>query len=175
MNVFWTLGYDATTTDQLLQGMKLTRGSLYKAFGDKKQLFLKSLELYDQREVQEAVYALATPGTSGAERIRLLFSSIANAVEAGDHIGCLLCTTLSGPSATDPEIAASTSAQAQKLRDGFSIALKHDGDGKYPDSYADLLVTQYVGLRMLSRARVPVAIIRESVDAISQLLERPDQ
>ena len=52
MAVFWEHGYDATTTDQLLDGMRLTRGSLYKAFGDKKALFLRALDLYDAQEVE---------------------------------------------------------------------------------------------------------------------------
>ena len=40
MDAFWERGYNATSVNDLLSEMKLNRGSLYGAFGDKKQLFL---------------------------------------------------------------------------------------------------------------------------------------
>lgn len=39
MQVFWTHGYEGAPLRDLLDGMGLTRGSLYKAFTDKKTLF----------------------------------------------------------------------------------------------------------------------------------------
>ena len=45
--VFWQKGYEDASLPDLLEGMGLTRGSLYKAFKDKKSLFLKVLERYD--------------------------------------------------------------------------------------------------------------------------------
>ena len=46
MNVFWTRGYHATSLTDLLDVTGLSRGSLYKAFGDKKSLFLKAMDRY---------------------------------------------------------------------------------------------------------------------------------
>lgn len=36
MNVFWDLGYEAASLPDLIAGTGLSRGSLYKAFGDKR-------------------------------------------------------------------------------------------------------------------------------------------
>lgn len=172
MAVFWEHGYDATTTDQLLDGMGLTRGSLYKAFGDKKALFLKALDLYDAQEVGKAVALLSQPKTDGAERIKSLFNSIAMAVQSGDRTGCLLCSTLSGLSANDPDISTKAIAATAKLYEGFETALKESHEASYPTSYARLLMTQYVGLRVLTRTGVSASIIFESVEAIEALLQR---
>lgn len=46
MSAFWERGYEATSTQDLLDVMGLTKGSLYKAFGDKHNLFLLSLQNY---------------------------------------------------------------------------------------------------------------------------------
>jgi TetR/AcrR family transcriptional regulator, transcriptional repressor for nem operon len=46
ISTFWERGYEATSMDDLLNAMGLTKGSLYKAFGDKHNLFLLSLEDY---------------------------------------------------------------------------------------------------------------------------------
>ena len=46
MNVFWSRGYHATALPDLLRATKLSRGSLYAAFGDKHSLFLRALDRY---------------------------------------------------------------------------------------------------------------------------------
>ena len=58
MQVFWTHGYEGASLPDLLEGMGLTRGSLYKAFTDKKSLFLKVLEHYEGKAVQSGVALL---------------------------------------------------------------------------------------------------------------------
>lgn len=172
MIVFWERGYDATTTDQLLIGMKLTRGSFYKAFGNKKALFLKALDLYDAQEVYKVVEVLSQPDVDGTERIKSLFNSITQAVQSGDRLGCLLCSTLSGMSAKDSAISPKVLNSVTRLYQGFDTALKQSSKSDFPVSYARLLLTQYVGLRVLSRTGVPSDVIQESVEAIEALLSR---
>src|SRR5260370_11555848 len=46
MGVFWSRGYHATALPDLLRATKLSRGSLYAAFGDKHALFLRALDRY---------------------------------------------------------------------------------------------------------------------------------
>ena len=46
MEVFWSRGYHATALPDLLAATKLSRGSLYAAFGDKHSLFLRALDRY---------------------------------------------------------------------------------------------------------------------------------
>ena len=46
MAVFWDHGYEGASLPDLMAGTGLSRGSLYKAFGDKKALLLAALDLY---------------------------------------------------------------------------------------------------------------------------------
>src|ERR1700749_4846164 len=46
MGVFWSRGYHATALPDLLHATRLSRGSLYAAFGDKHGLFLRALDRY---------------------------------------------------------------------------------------------------------------------------------
>src|SRR4029453_6387021 len=46
MDVFWSRGYHATALPDLLRATKLSRGSLYAAFGDKHSLFLLALDRF---------------------------------------------------------------------------------------------------------------------------------
>jgi len=45
---FWRQGYQATSLSDLSNAMSINRPSMYAAFGDKEQLFLKALERYQQ-------------------------------------------------------------------------------------------------------------------------------
>ena len=46
MGVFWSRGYRGTALPDLLRATKLSRGSLYAAFGGKHALFLRALDRY---------------------------------------------------------------------------------------------------------------------------------
>ncbi len=52
MRLFWAQGYAATTTDDLLGAMGISRQSLYDTFGDKHALYLETLRLYHHDKAQ---------------------------------------------------------------------------------------------------------------------------
>ncbi|MDA8586414.1 TetR/AcrR family transcriptional regulator [Rhodobacteraceae bacterium] len=175
MSVFWEHGYDAASLLDLLKGMGLTRGSLYKAFTDKKTLFLKVLNRYEVEAVDAAVALLTTGPTDGAERIKLLFDSIVSAVQNGDQRGCLLCSAAAGPSAVDVDIAEVVQVQLRKMGQAFYVALTqstaHSGSSAQDRrDLAGLLLSQYVGLRVMVRSNAPIAAIQESVRAMDKVV-----
>ena len=49
VETFWAHGYAGTSLDDLSAAMGMNRPSLYAAFGDKRDLYLKSLAFYRQR------------------------------------------------------------------------------------------------------------------------------
>src|SRR5882762_7155245 len=61
---FWTLGYAATSLDDLMAATGLGKGSLYGAFGSKRELFLRVLDEYCARAVEDVSKALAGPDAS---------------------------------------------------------------------------------------------------------------
>jgi len=176
MQVFWTHGYEGASLPDLLVGMGLTRGSLYKAFTDKKTLFLKVLEHYEGKAVRAGVDLLTDCGIpNGADRIMAMFTSSYRAVTDGDRRGCLLCTAAAGPSMYDDEIAAAVSQGLSALRDGIDEALgsspKHrtmSGDER--GALADMLIAQYVGLRTMARARIDTDTLRNAVRSVGVML-----
>ncbi|MEP3636836.1 MAG: TetR/AcrR family transcriptional regulator [Paracoccaceae bacterium] len=176
-DVFWDHGYEGASLPDLLNGMELTRGSLYKAFTDKRSLFLRVLELYERRTVQSAYDMLIdTTLPDGRKRIQSLFISVYQAVKAGDHRGCLLCSTAARPSAYDPEISKHTAAGLNLLRTGIVRALKDspkhcDWDEGKRLRLADHLLTQYVGLRIIARSQVPMGILEHAGEGIAELLD----
>ena len=125
MDVFWEHGYEGASLPDLLAGMGLTRGSLYKAFTDKKSLYLVVLERYEQDYVIPAVGMLSGPEIEdGWDRVMALFGNVIADVKKGDRRGCLACSAAAGPASEDTEIADAVHRTLGKLQKGFEVALK---------------------------------------------------
>ncbi|WP_162798633.1 TetR/AcrR family transcriptional regulator [Sulfitobacter sp. SK012] len=175
LQVFWKSGFQDASLPDLLEGMGLTRGSLYKAFKDKKNLYLNVLDHYEVTAVDTGVAKLTDPsGPDGTTRILRLFSGLSQAVSDGDQRGCVLCTAAAGPEMSDPEIAAAVRRGLAKLRDGIEAALdvseRHKGFAK-DDKHdvANALLGQYVGLKVLARAGGAIGIL-EGADRHARLI-----
>lgn len=176
MDVFWAHGYEGASLPELLEGMGITRGSLYKAYNDKKSLFIKILHRYDEAAVEKAARLLSDPEIEdGLQRIDQLFASILKAVEDNDHRGCLLCSAAAGPAHIDEEIAEAVHELLAKMKSAFETALKQSkhhstiSDEKI-SQLSDLLLTQYVGLRILSRSQASLDTLKRSITSLMLLL-----
>ena len=175
MDVFWEHGYEGASLPDLLAGMGLTRGSLYKAFTDKKSLYLVVLERYEHDYVVPAVGLLSGPGIAdGWDRVMALFGNVIADVKKGDRRGCLACSAAAGPASEDIEIAEAVHRTLGKLQKGFEVALKasHTHASLDPAArrqMADMLTTQYVGTRVMARSQAPVAMLNRSVASLRLL------
>lgn len=172
MNVFWERGYDGASLPDLLNGMRIARGSLYKAFGDKKRLFLKVLALYERDVLQPAIDLLRNPHPRDkGPPIKQLFSSVLETARRGDRRGCLMCNSAAGPAAEDTDIARVVATMLKRLTEAFVIALKRE-ENKSASNKSDyrrraqLLTTSYVGLRVLIRSGAPIASLEQAVASL---------
>ena len=123
VEVFWLRGYDGAALPDLLNGMGIARGSLYKAFGDKKQLYLRVLQRYDEVAVAGAVELLTDPSEpDGAKRIARLFDTVIDVVREGDRKGCLMCNAAAGPASDDADIGRVVSRMLTRMTQAFAGA-----------------------------------------------------
>ncbi len=94
MKIFWAKGYEATSIKDLTDAMGILSGSLFHTFGDKKSLFLESLELYEATARKMFLGLLEKPGPR-KEAIASLFLKVATFLgEDVTRRGCLLCNTM---------------------------------------------------------------------------------
>jgi TetR/AcrR family transcriptional regulator, transcriptional repressor for nem operon len=171
VEVFWKKGYDGAALPDLLDGMGIARGSLYKAFGDKKKLYLHVLKRYDEVAVAGAVELLTDRSEpDGGKRIARLFQSIVDAVINGDHRGCLMCNAAAGPASEDPDISRVVSRMLARMTEAFAAALldsQHAQQSTKSDreAEAESLTASYVGLRILAKSGAPVDRLRAAAGA----------
>ncbi len=169
ITVFWEKGFGDASLPDLLNGMGVTRGSLYKAFKDKRSLYLQVLNTYEKQTVGQAVALLTQEGSDGWDNILSLFASIEEAYAAGDRRGCLLCSAVAGPASFDAEISEVAVQALEKLRVAFGVALEKTDRSNNRTALSHLLLTQYVGLQILCRSSVPLATIQQNLRAIKEL------
>src|SRR5690242_5678502 len=94
MEVFWSHGYEATSLQDLLKAMKLSKSSFYQAFGGKKELFLRCVARYRQK-IGQGLTTLVENAASGRDIIeKVLVNAAAEARRPADfRRGCLLMNT----------------------------------------------------------------------------------
>lgn len=141
--VFWNLGYDAASLDDIAAATGLNRPSLYAAFGDKHALYMAALG----QTREGAVAAMrAMMGRQGQLREVLgdLFAAAIGAYVAGDvgQRGCFIIGTAVTPSVDDPDARALLTGfiadEDALFRDRFARSANELASGITPDAAAML-------------------------------------
>nr|WP_245287758.1 TetR/AcrR family transcriptional regulator [Bradyrhizobium sp. URHA0013] len=170
MGVFWSRGYHATALPDLLRATKLSRGSLYAAFGDKHSLFLRALDRY----VAEALTRMDVEfDKEPVDRLRAYLAGYVDRTSgANGRRGCLLVATameLAGRDAeVDRRIASFFKAMEARVADALSRA-KAAGklaDGVEPSSAAKILLCFVEGLRVVGKTAPTRLTSQAAVDAL---------
>ncbi|WP_342075105.1 TetR/AcrR family transcriptional regulator [Yoonia sp. SS1-5] len=96
MNVFWTKGYDGASMKDLTRAMGISGPSLYSAFGDKRELYLKTIDRYADVDACEPIVAFETePDITKA--VRGFLTSVITYSTDTEHgaRGCFLASSVS--------------------------------------------------------------------------------
>jgi TetR/AcrR family transcriptional repressor of nem operon len=172
MNVFWSRGYHGTALPDLLRATKLSRGSLYAAFGDKHSLFLRALDRY----IADAVKRMDIELAPGREPINGLRAYLAGYVErtsgANGRRGCLLVATAMELAGQDADVARRVAGFFKAMETRVAAALtaaKTVGklaDGVEPSSAARIFVCFVEGLRVVGKTAPARITSQATADAL---------
>ncbi|MEP2556819.1 MAG: TetR/AcrR family transcriptional regulator [Rhizobiaceae bacterium] len=151
MHVFWRDGYDLASLSDLQSAMGIQRGSIYKEFGSKKELFLKALDRYVKKFVDPGIALLTQTDGSGQERIERFFEL----APRDETRGCLLCSSAAGVAGTDREVRKVVFDQLARLRNAFDTALiEQVTETSNRRSEAERLTQLYIGKRVEARTAI---------------------
>src|SRR5579863_7366525 len=107
LDLFRKDGFAATSLDELSAATGMNRPSLYAAFGDKRELYIKSYERYrtDARAAMRDIFREEMPIRKRLHRIYAVALDIYLSGEAGPR-GCFTVMTAASEAVADPEIRA---------------------------------------------------------------------
>ncbi len=111
MGAFWEKGYEATSLADLCRCTGLHKGSLYQTFGDKHQLFMRSLERYAEEEFRK-VAAVAFDSQSPIENLRAVVHKVCDV--ADEESGCLMINSMVELAPHDPDVKQFLLAAGEK-------------------------------------------------------------
>src|SRR5258708_27939815 len=90
MQIFWAKGFESTSLDDLCDATRLNRSSLYAAFGDKRALFLETIDRYGERAVERIAVALSRSLPIRETIAMFLAEMIDQIVEGPGRVGCFI-------------------------------------------------------------------------------------
>lgn len=178
MHVFWHKGYEATSMEDLLEAMNLNRGSLYATFGDKRELFIKAMELYcTDGGVGGRISILTQPGPA----LPLIRQFVDAMLEFGlsDPLrrGCMITNTVMELAPHEKGIGKKLVGQLRMLEEAFTSLLtraKREGElakSKDPRVLARVLVTMMQGTIVMIKAGTPADVVKQTAKTALSILD----
>ena len=176
VQVFREHGYHAASLAELCAAMRLASGSIYKAFRDKRAVFLAAFDRYTARRtarVQQAIEAEA----SGRDKLRAMLNCYVEA-SLGDEgrRGCLVVASAAELSTYDPVMTKVVEAALQRvegrLRDLIRLGQADGSISKSVDAEiaACALLCFLQGLRVVGKVGRSGAEMSSAADQAMRLL-----
>jgi TetR/AcrR family transcriptional regulator, transcriptional repressor for nem operon len=158
IGVFREHGFHATSVGDLTGAMQLASGSIYKAFKDKRAVFLAAFDRYTSTRNAQ-FRRVAAIGQSGIERVRdVLAFYVKSSQGAEGRRGCLVVGSAVEMAVCDPEIASRVTT-ALKNNEAFLAELIRQGqsDGSISsaidaESTARVMVCLTQGMRVVGKS-----------------------
>jgi TetR/AcrR family transcriptional regulator, copper-responsive repressor len=177
LDLFRKDGFAATSLDDLSAATGMNRPSLYGAFGDKRELYIKTYQHYRAvaRAAMMDIFKDEMPIRQRLQRIYAVALDIYLSGEAGPR-GCFTVMTAASEAVADPEIRAMVLEGFFEVDQAFAACFRHAKEkGELPASADPVVLAQLASatihtIAIRARARVPrkelEAIVKGAIDVM---------
>src|ERR1700726_3489823 len=177
LDLFRKGGFAATSLDDLSAATGMNRPSLYGAFGDKRELYIKSYARYraDARAAMLDIFRDEMPIRERLQRIFAVALDIYLSGDAGPR-GCFTVMTAASEAVFDPDIRAMVLEGFLELDKAFAACFRQAKEkGELPASADPVVLAQLASatihtIAIRARARVPrkelEAIVKGAIDVM---------
>jgi TetR/AcrR family transcriptional repressor of nem operon len=176
---FWSTGFAGTSIDEVAAATGLGKGSLYGAFGDKRQLYLRVFDRYCTEATEATWRSLSGPDRGAYARLRAYVLAVADATGRDtDHLGCLLANGTAELAGQDPAVADRARRTFQALEDALVECIRKAQRAGHIDPAADarrhgrLLLAVLRGIEALGKANTSQESLRSIAEVALDTLPR---
>jgi len=176
MLLFRERGYHDTSLTDLGVAMRLTPGSIYKAFKDKREIFIAVFERYVQHRHLALETALQAHQT-GRAKLRAALTFLAETSHGAEgRMGCLVVGSTTDLTTFDPEMASMVAQASQRMEKRFRDLIKlGQADGSLvraldPTVTANTLLCLTQGFRVAGKSGRTRAEMTATVEQIVSFL-----
>jgi TetR/AcrR family transcriptional regulator, copper-responsive repressor len=170
LDLFREGGFAATSLDDLSAATGMNRPSLYSAFGDKRELYIKSYQRYrdDARAAMADIFRTELPIRKRLERIYAIALDIYMSGDEGPR-GCFTVMTAASEAVHDPAIRAMVLEGFAELDKAFASCFRLAMEkGELPQGADPLVLAQLASATIHTIAiRARAGVPRKELQAIA--------
>lgn len=170
IEVFRRRGYHATSIADLGEAMGLTPGSIYKAFKDKRAVFLAAFDRYVSRS-NDRLRGRLDPSKPGRQQLRDLLAYYVEASHDSEgRLGCLVVGTAAELAIFDREVEARVAAAMRTKEEMMAAAIRAgQSDGSISADLDSTAAARFLlclaqGLRVFGKTGPDLAQMAASID-----------
>ncbi|HEV2156986.1 TetR/AcrR family transcriptional regulator [Bradyrhizobium sp.] len=177
LDLFRRQGFASTSLDDLSEATGMNRPSLYGAFGDKRELYIKSYQRY-REEARASMVEIFREEMPVRQRLERIFAAALNIYLSGETgpRGCFTVVTAASEAVSDPDIRAMVLDGLSELDKAFANCFRRAKEkGELPESADPVVLAQLASstvhsIAIRSRARVSrkdlEAIVKGAIDVM---------
>jgi len=177
MNLFWHKGYNGTSMQDLVDGLGISRSSMYDTFGDKHSLFIRALENYKQIATTE-MKAIVDNAPTAKVAIRRMFElTVTELLSDNQHKGCFLVNAGVEMAPHDTEVNKMLCDNDRQLEKYFNEAIKKGQDsGEISNEQSSHALAQFIlnsikGMRVTAKSAADKKVFRDIVEVTMKVLD----
>lgn len=164
VEVFWSKGYEATSMTELLEAMGIQKGSFYDTFGSKREVFLLSIDQYEEDRFRQFQGVMQSKSPRDAIVAMLDLAKRESLANVRDR-SCLVVNSLLEITPEDPEVQEKVQSilkRHEKLHSKLIRQAQAEGqisDSIDPGSVAKVLVGLIIAMKVYGKAKAPHSTI----------------
>lgn len=177
--LFRKKGYHATSINDLVEDLALSSGSLYKAFDNKRQLFIEAFNYYVRHRHDQMMKAV-NKGNNGYDRLHNLLMFYAGSVAGREgKIGCLVVSSLMELSNLDlglQKMVIKVMDDNENLVRVLIVEGIEDGSINKTievESHTTMVLAFLQGIRVLGKTKISLENAQASAKGLLQIFKMP--
>jgi TetR/AcrR family transcriptional regulator, transcriptional repressor for nem operon len=177
VNLFWNKGYNAVSTQDLIDAFGISRSSMYGAYKDKRSLFILALQNYRQTASQSMI-AVLNNHVSFIETITLLLNQIIKEnITDNQTKGCFIVNTAIELAPHDQDILKIIQENRENIIVALSQAIKKGIENKElsnknnPEALANYFYNLINGLRVDAKVTQEKKDYQETINLALKALD----
>lgn len=159
MRAFWRRGFPATSLDQLLATMNLSKSSFYEAFGTKRGLLVRTLDRYAQSAMAGLLEPLQRPQAARAEIEEVFVGMLDHALSREGARGCFVNNCVADTAVHDQVVLAAVRRVREALEQSLTAAVRRGQERgeiasrETPTALARFLANTLSGINLTAKIR----------------------
>jgi TetR/AcrR family transcriptional repressor of nem operon len=169
IELFWRKGYNGTSMQDLVDGLGISRSSLYDTYTDKHTLFVKALESYQTAGAAKIQDIIDNSGSAKQTIKKLLELSTTDLLDDKQQKGCFMVNAEVEVAPHDTEVSSLVCKNDQQMEEAFYQVIqkgKHTGEIKNQQdarALARFIINTVKGMRVSAKSTTDKAFFEDII------------